>query len=368
MRHPRHGPTHRARTPREARALRGRGYYVAAPPSIVGGREYAWTVEPNGALPELPGFLVPERGSGTGAGQQAAVEHVAPGSMYDHLPDLAVRCARAGMTEAVIARVLVVEFDAVRVPDASYGDRRRGRRDTRRIAEWRRTATSPSARVPIIDRGRADVRREVARGGWGAVMSTPVERLDFVELMTTDPPPVRWVVADLLARGHLSLLVGREKVGKSMLAFNLAAEVAAGGGRVAGIACYPGKVLLVDAENGRDELHRRLRRTRLDRSHADAFEVGIASGFDLAKQLDYLAALVSTLEPDLVVIDGFRGVWRGKEGEPEEVALPSIRCAISATPPGPRACSCTTRARPKAPRPTPIAAGPRSGRASSTSS
>jgi hypothetical protein len=36
--------------------LRGRGSYVVAPPSIhpTSGREYVWTVEPNGALPVLP--------------------------------------------------------------------------------------------------------------------------------------------------------------------------------------------------------------------------------------------------------------------------------------------------------------------------
>jgi hypothetical protein len=36
--------------------LRGRGSYVIAPPSIhpTSGREYVWTVEPNGALPVLP--------------------------------------------------------------------------------------------------------------------------------------------------------------------------------------------------------------------------------------------------------------------------------------------------------------------------
>ena len=109
---------------------------MVAPPSIRKGRQYTWVAEPNGALLEVPTFLVPERTATWGCGDQDEVEHVPPGSMYDHLGDLATRCACAGMHRAVIERVLLAEFEAVREPGAGYGDPVRGRRDTERLAEW----------------------------------------------------------------------------------------------------------------------------------------------------------------------------------------------------------------------------------------
>jgi hypothetical protein len=117
--------------------LRGRGSYQMLPPSIhPSGKEYVWLQEPRGRLPAVPRLVAAGKRT-AGAGQQAPVDTVSPGGMYVHLVDLAVRLARAGLTHAdVIERVLVVEFDAVRVAGADYGAADAGRRDTRRIAEW----------------------------------------------------------------------------------------------------------------------------------------------------------------------------------------------------------------------------------------
>ena len=87
--------------------------------------------------------------------------------------------------------------------------------------------------------------------------------LDTHALLTTSPPPVKWLADGIYAAGKLTLFGGREKGGKSLVQMLLATTMASGGGQVAGITVAPGRVLLVDAENGESELHRRLRATRL---------------------------------------------------------------------------------------------------------
>ena len=56
-------------------------------------------------------------------------------------------------------------------------------------------------------------------------------------MLATDPEPVDWLAQGVIARGYLSLLVGREKTGKSLMALAMSARCAEGGGTVAGIDC-----------------------------------------------------------------------------------------------------------------------------------
>src|SRR5207302_1172861 len=81
--------------------------------------------------------------------------------------------------------------------------------------------------------------------------------LDVEAMRRRRPAPVAWLVEGLAARGALSLLAGQPKAGKSLFALALAGGVAAGE-RVAGVACRPGRALIVDAENSEAEIHRRL--------------------------------------------------------------------------------------------------------------
>lgn len=126
--------------------LRGAGSYVLAPPSThPSGKQYVWLHEPREPLPRVPAVVAKTAKPTWGAGDMPDAETVAPGGMYDHLGDLATRLARAGVVQvAVIERVLLAEFDAVRDPDADYGDPVQGLLDTHRIAEF--AATSKIAR------------------------------------------------------------------------------------------------------------------------------------------------------------------------------------------------------------------------------
>jgi hypothetical protein len=151
--------------------------------------------------------------------------------------------------------------------------------------------------------------------------------LDTLHMLTTEPPPLDWLADGVFARGALTLFGGREKRGKSLVALALAAKIAGQGGDVAGIACKPGNVLIVDAENGQREIHRRLRAIGLEPKYAAHLHIAEARGFELREDLELVADLADRHSADLVLLDSFRSLWRGKERDDDEVmtALDPLR-------------------------------------------
>jgi AAA domain/NrS-1 polymerase HBD domain/IclR helix-turn-helix domain len=144
--------------------------------------------------------------------------------------------------------------------------------------------------------------------------------LDTRRLLTTPPPPLNWLVDGIFAQGKLTLVGGREKGGKSLVQLVLAACMASGGGEVAGITVQAGRVLLVDAENGERETHRRLRAVGLDLVHASELVCVEARGFDLRSDLGQITSLIDRYEPALLLLDSFRALWRGDERDEAAVA------------------------------------------------
>lgn len=69
--------------------------------------------------------------------------------------------------------------------------------------------------------------------------------------------PLGWVVPGFVGEG-LTILAGRQKVGKSWLAMDWATAVAAGGRAMRAVECEQGDALYVDLENGRRRLRARL--------------------------------------------------------------------------------------------------------------
>jgi hypothetical protein len=170
----------------------------------------------------------------------------------------------------------------------------------------------------------ADHKTPANRGwqGGGATnrgaTAPPLRRIDVVRLLTTPPPPVPWIAEPLLARGHLTLLVGREGRGKSLLAMAAAAGLLAGES-VAGLDVpAPASVMLVDAENSVGELHRRLHCLGIGPDlAADRLAIFDGTQLDLGKP-DHLTALadeVRAIGPDVLVIDSMRSTWTGKEND-----------------------------------------------------
>lgn len=172
---------------------------------------------------------------------------------------------------------------------------------------------------PSTNGARAELRALAnGNGASGRATSSKLRRLDVAKMLTTIPAPVPWVVEGIAARGHLTMLAGKEKSGKSYLMLAFAVACAHGGSSVAGVQCHPAKVLIVDSENGDREIHRRLRLLGLD--DAARFDVYAGVGFDLARDRTALAALLDERKPDLLVLDSYRSLWRGDENDTSSVS------------------------------------------------
>jgi len=148
--------------------------------------------------------------------------------------------------------------------------------------------------------------------------------LDTDRMAVTEPPKVPWLSEPLLARGAVTMLVGREGQGKSMLGLALAAAIGHGG-TVAGIACRPGRMLVIDAENGEAEIHRRVR--GLGVKPGTLFYVE-AERFDLRADLRDVEALLTHYRPDALMLDSLRSLAPGldeNDSGPVEAVLGPLR-------------------------------------------
>lgn len=149
-----------------------------------------------------------------------------------------------------------------------------------------------------------------------------LRRLDVATMIESPPPPVPWLVEGLVVKGALTLLAGLPGQGKSLLAQALAmAATRPGGGSCAGINVKAGHVLIIDAENGEREIHRRVHALGLVAEHAQRLEVVEAEGFHLRDDLGQLEELLRAVRPDLLILDGFRSLWPvGDENKSDDVA------------------------------------------------
>lgn len=108
-----------------------------------------------------------------------------------------------------------------------------------------------------VDAPKADLYDHVVAGFGVADLKVlhlnrlrPVGRT-LTQLMTTDYPPVKWVIDRVLPVG-LGMLGGTAKMGKSMLTLDLALAVAMGGRAFSGLAAQPGNVLYLSLDNDTD--------------------------------------------------------------------------------------------------------------------
>lgn len=173
--------------------------------------------------------------------------------------------------------------------------------------------TTSVAQPPLADDGPVD------RGG-----RSRLRVLDTDRMATSDPPRVPWLGDPLLARSAVTMLVGREGQGKSMLAQALAAGIGHGS-TVAGIDCRQGRVMIIDAENGEAEIHRRIRGLGVKPGTLVYVE---ADGFDLRTDLADVEALLDEHRPDALMFDSLRSLAPGLDendsGE-AEAALGPVR-------------------------------------------
>lgn len=135
------------------------------------------------------------------------------------------------------------------------------------------------------------------------------------DMVTRERVKVPWVCDGIAARGCLTILAGRPGEGKSWLALGLA-KGCAEKSTVAGIPCSLGTTLYLDAENGEDEMTRRAQLIGLRSAVDFLFTEG---PFDLEENLVGLCHHISYIQPNLVILDGFRSLWAGDENDSRAV-------------------------------------------------
>lgn len=132
-----------------------------------------------------------------------------------------------------------------------------------------------------------------------------INSLELEHLINTEPPPIPWIVPGVLAMKSVTLVYGDPGVGKSMVALAISKAITEGE-TVMQLECQKGRILLLDAENGKDELHRRIRALKF-RKGLSPCEV---TGFSLDVNLLQLEEeLMASGFPGILVLDSLRTLW-----------------------------------------------------------
>lgn len=138
--------------------------------------------------------------------------------------------------------------------------------------------------------------------------------IDVDELMKMEFSPVKWVVPDIIPEG-LTLMSGREKLGKSTLLLGLNVAVATGGIALSAKRVEKGEVLGLFLEDNPRRLQKRIRRITLG-SIVDLSSFHLQTQWPRVDQgglekLDrYLSESINTR---LVIIDTLK-MWRSSKG------------------------------------------------------
>ncbi len=141
------------------------------------------------------------------------------------------------------------------------------------------------------------------------VIKTPPARFDATplsEIMKMEFEPIRWAVKGYVPEG-LSILAGRQKLGKTWLALDWSIAVGTGGAAMGKIPVDAGDVLYLDLENGHRRVKRRIEtlfpyeqnRPDLSRIQIVTKSPALDKGFIEAAE----AWRVSVPKPTLLVID-----------------------------------------------------------------
>lgn len=144
-----------------------------------------------------------------------------------------------------------------------------------------------------------------------------ITKLDVESLRSTTPPPVPWLTRGFLAQRAVTLMVGDAGTGKSTLALSMAQAVSQGTSFL-GSDCPKHKVVVLDAENGESELHRRI--VSLDLR--DDISIADVTNFSLTVNLPEIEEfLIKEGNVGLLVLDSARRLWiEGNENESGEVS------------------------------------------------
>jgi archaellum biogenesis ATPase FlaH len=134
---------------------------------------------------------------------------------------------------------------------------------------------------------------------------------NWQSIINSNVNPPSDIVEGIVEEGSISLLVGRAKEGKSLLAAQLSIDVANGNPLLGKLATKKGRVLYIDYENRSHRIKARGQDLAQGHSVDDVFFAAYEkiSGRDLGlddKNLERLKDAVKILQPTLLVIDPLR--------------------------------------------------------------
>lgn len=133
-------------------------------------------------------------------------------------------------------------------------------------------------------------------------MSDPTRALDLAAILEAPDEPIPYVCDRLAAHGYVSCLSAHGGEGKSLLGVALAIGVAHGSSP-AGIHCEKGHALIIDGENGERLIGSRY---RLARGPSEGVAIHESTGFNIAKDGDWLRNLITSENATLVILDSLR--------------------------------------------------------------
>jgi RecA-family ATPase len=132
------------------------------------------------------------------------------------------------------------------------------------------------------------------------------DRTNTEVIMAKEFEPIKWIVSGYISEGF-TVLAGRQKLGKTWLAMDIAIAVATGGTALGSIACEDGDVLYIDLENGPRRIQRRIdtlypnKEARPDLSHLEWVPEAPQLNAGFIDELERWRKSVK--KPRLVVID-----------------------------------------------------------------
>ena len=136
------------------------------------------------------------------------------------------------------------------------------------------------------------------------------EAMGLDDLFDEVSDAIDYLIPGLLPRGESAILAASPKVGKSLLAIDLAFAVATGEDYFLGETCQQGKVLLVSVDESKQSVKAKLTK-RGFRKH-DAPNIRLITQFCVS-QLEKLEAEIEYFRPTLVIIDSLKRITKGSE-------------------------------------------------------
>jgi hypothetical protein len=138
--------------------------------------------------------------------------------------------------------------------------------------------------------------------------------------LTSPPPPVKWLVNNLICRGDIHLEMGEPGIGKSWLTMDMCLAVAQGRPWLGHEVMEAGRVLYVDEENPPDLIFNRLNRLGMTPEDAKNIRYLNNQGILLDKDPDALVDEALEFQPHLIVLDSLTRFHAGDEDKAGSMA------------------------------------------------